>query len=296
LILTFLRGKIMLKNSSGKVLTVFLIIIAVLLISLTAVSFFFFQRETEQRKETEVALQKTKANEVKLEQDLKEVKKQNFLLEEKSKEMDEQINSLLDDLEVEKGLKEEVKRENLSLQEKLDTAINERDALRQQLTSDMTGFEEKISALNAQLETEINLKKELETVNKELQDKITELEKEVEAAKAKQGTSSQAVPVPVEGQMNSGSLDVELDKIVVVPNRAMEGRIINVDLESEFVIFNLGEEEGISLDKIMSLYRGNNYLGDIKVTSVQPQMSAADTIPPLSAKVIRKNDRVVAKQ
>lgn len=286
----------MLKNSSGKVLTVFLIIIAVLLISLTAVSFFFFQRETEQRKETEVALQKTKANEVKLEQDLKEVKKQNFLLEEKSKEMDEQINSLLDDLEVEKGLKEEVKRENLSLQEKLDTAINERDALRQQLTSDMTGFEEKISALNAQLETEINLKKELETVNKELQDKITELEKEVEAAKAKQGTSSQAVPVPVEGQMNSGSLDVELDKIVVVPNRAMEGRIINVDLESEFVIFNLGEEEGISLDKIMSLYRGNNYLGDIKVTSVQPQMSAADTIPPLSAKVIRKNDRVVAKQ
>ena len=296
MILTFLRGKIMLKNSSGKVLTVFLIIIAVLLISLTAVSFFFFQRETEQRKETEVALQKTKANEVKLEQDLKEVKKQNFLLEEKSKEMDEQINSLLDDLEVEKGLKEEVKRENLSLQEKLDTAINERDALRQQLTSDMTGFEEKISALNAQLETEINLKKELETVNKELQDKITELEKEVEAAKAKQGTSSQAVPVPVEGQMNSGSLDVELDKIVVVPNRAMEGRIINVDLESEFVIFNLGEEEGISLDKIMSLYRGNNYLGDIKVTSVQPQMSAADTIPPLSAKVIRKNDRVVAKQ
>jgi len=296
LILTFLRGKIMLKNSSGKVLTVFLIIIAVLLISLTAVSFFFFQRETEQRKETEVALQKTKANEVKLEQDLKEVKKQNFLLEEKSKEMDEQINSLLDDLEVEKGLKEEVKRENLSLQEKLDTAINERDALRQQLTSDMTGFEEKISALNAQLETEINLKKELETVNKELQDKITELEKEVEAAKAKQGTSSQAVPVPVEGQMNSGSLDVELDKIVVVPNRAMEGRIINVDLESEFVIFNLGEKEGISLDKIMSLYRGNNYLGDIKVTSVQPQMSAADTIPPLSAKVIRKNDRVVAKQ
>jgi len=286
----------MLKNSSGKVLTVFLIIIAVLLISLTAVSFFFFQRETEQRKETEVALQKTKANEVKLEQDLKEVKKQNFLLEEKSKEMDEQINSLLDDLEVEKGLKEEVKRENLSLQEKLDTAINERDALRQQLTSDMTGFEEKISALNAQLETEINLKKELETVNKELQDKITELEKEVEAAKAKQGTSSQAVPVPVEGQMNSGSLDVELDKIVVVPNRAMEGRIINVDLESEFVIFNLGEKEGISLDKIMSLYRGNNYLGDIKVTSVQPQMSAADTIPPLSAKVIRKNDRVVAKQ
>ncbi len=296
MILTFLRGKIMLKNSSGKVLTVFLIIIAVLLISLTAVSFFFFQRETEQRKETEVALQKTKANEVKLEQDLKEVKKQNFLLEEKSKEMDEQINSLLDDLEVEKGLKEEVKRENLSLQEKLDTAINERDALRQQLTSDMTGFEEKISALNAQLETEINLKKELETVNKELQDKITELEKEVEAAKAKQGTSSQAVPVPVEGQMNSGSLDVELDKIVVVPNRAMEGRIINVDLESEFVIFNLGEKEGISLDKIMSLYRGNNYLGDIKVTSVQPQMSAADTIPPLSAKVIRKNDRVVAKQ
>lgn len=299
----------MLNNSSGKVLTVFLIIIAVLLISLTAVSFFFFQKETEQRKETEAALEKAKTNEGRLEQDLKEAKKQNFLLEEKSKEMDEQINSLLDDLEVEKGLKEEVKRENLSLKEKLDTAISERDAVQQKLASDMTGFEEKMSALNAQLETEINLKKELETVNKELQDKITELEKEIE--EAKHGTSSQVVPIPGEGQINdesqpdllpfkslpsSGSLDVELDKIVVVPSRAMEGRIINVDLESEFVIFNLGGKEGVSLDKIMSIYRGNNYLGDVKVTSVQPQMSAADIIPPLSAKVIRKNDRVVAKK
>ena len=37
-------------NSSGKVLVIFLVIIAVLLISLTAISLFFFQKETERRK------------------------------------------------------------------------------------------------------------------------------------------------------------------------------------------------------------------------------------------------------
>ena len=299
----------MLNNSSGKVLTVFLIITAVLLISLTAVSLFFFQRETEKRKETELALEKAKASELKLEQDLKETKKQNFLLEEKNKEIDEQINSLLDDLEVEKGLKEEVRKENLSLKEQLDTAIKEKDSLQRQITDNITGFEEKMSALKAELEAEIDLKKELEIVNKELQGKITELEKEAEEAKKR--TSSQTDPVPIEGQTNdqsrqdylapqslspSGSLDVELDKIVVIPNRAIEGRIINVDMASDFVVFNLGEKDGMVIDKIMSIYQVNNYLGDVKISSVQPEMSAADIIPPLSAQVIRKNDRVVVKQ
>jgi hypothetical protein len=43
------------------------------------------------------------------------------------------------------------------------------------------------------------------------------------------------------------------------------------------------------------VFRGNEYLGDIKATRVQDEMSAADIVPPLSSKGISKNDTVVLK-
>ncbi len=285
------------KNSSGKVLTIFLVIIAILLISLTAISLFFFQKETERRKDAEVRLEKFKANETRLEAELKEAKKQSFLLEEKNKEMDEQINSLLDDLEVEKGLKDGVKKENLALKEQLDAAMQQRDSIQEQIADNLNNVE----ALEVQLEAEINLKNELEALNKQLQEKIARLEK---AAQEPPKSGSQQAPAGSneEGLPSSPdiapatSLDLELDKIVVVPPSGLEGRIVNVDTDSEFVIFNLGEKDGITMDNIMSLYRGNEYLGDIKVTSVQPEMSAADVLEPLAIAMVHKNDRVVVKQ
>lgn len=295
----FAVAKSGLKNSSGKVLTVFLVITAILLISLTAISLFFFQKEAELRKDTEVRLEKTKANETRLEQELKDAKKQAFLLEEKNKEMDEQINSLLDDLEVEKGLKDGVKKENLALKEQLDAAIKEKDSLQDQITNNL----ERVDALEAQVETETGLKNELEALNKELEEKVSQLEK---AMKESPAPGSPESPVKPEGNQEGApasqgippatSLDLELDKIVVVPPSGLEGRVVNVDTDSEFVIFNLGEKDGMSVDKIMSLYRGNEYLGDIKVTSVQPEMSAADVLPPLTIAMVHKNDRAVVKQ
>ena len=68
----------MTNKSSGKVLTVFIVIIAILLISLTAISIFFFQKELERRKSVELILEKIKANEQKLEGELKVVRKEKF--------------------------------------------------------------------------------------------------------------------------------------------------------------------------------------------------------------------------
>lgn len=69
-----------------------------------------------------------------------------------------------------------------------------------------------------------------------------------------------------------------------------------MDLDTEFVIINLGEKDGVAISDMLSVYRGKDFLGDIKVTRVQPEMSAADLIPPFSSKKVRKNDQVVTKQ
>ena len=110
-------------NSSGKVLTIFLVIIAILLISLTAISFFFFQKEIEKRMLAESMLEEAQGHVVKLENELKEAKKLSFLLQEKNKEADEQINNLMDDLELEKGISEQIKKENQSLKDQLNEEV-----------------------------------------------------------------------------------------------------------------------------------------------------------------------------
>jgi len=81
-----------------------------------------------------------------------------------------------------------------------------------------------------------------------------------------------------------------------MPGDVPDGRILSVDADTEFVIINLGEKDGITRSMVLSVYRGKEYLGDVKVTRVQPEMSAADFIPPFSSRLARKNDQVVAKK
>jgi len=115
-----------------------------------------------------------------------------------------------------------------------------------------------------------------------------------------------------------GDSGVELEKIVVNPDAgnieeiippdfdyedkfpsldlSLDGRVLSVDRDTEFVIVNIGENQGISIGNVLSVYRNNNYMGDIKVTRTQAEMSAADLIQPLSIRKIKKDDQIKTKQ
>ena len=83
---------------------------------------------------------------------------------------------------------------------------------------------------------------------------------------------------------------------MVAPAKAApEGRVVMVDTETEFVIVNLGANHGIKEEQVLAVSRGKDQLGEIKVTRVQPEMSAADFIPPLTSRQVRKDDSVVIK-
>ena len=84
------------RNSSGKVLVIFLVIFVILSLSLAGLAMFFLSKEKERRISTETALQQSVASATKLEAKLQDAIKQGFLLQEKNKEADEKINGLLD--------------------------------------------------------------------------------------------------------------------------------------------------------------------------------------------------------
>ena len=312
-------------NSSGKVLVIFLVIIAVLLISLTAISLFFFQKETERRKIAEVTLEEYQSETVKMEEDITILKKQNFLLQEKNKESEARVNDLSDELELESGLREEMKLETVTLEEKLKELedakeafadeFEEEEELHKKLIKNLAASEQKIKELEAQLKAEIERSQKLgelyEQKQQEETSKLENIQDSVENIAVEQSSPEEEASLE---DTNSG---IELEEIVIIPRlskaqdvveepifeeevvsvieSALSGRILSVDTETEFVIVSLGKKDGLDVGNILSVYHNENYVGDIKITRLQLEMSAADLVLPLSIRNIQRNDQVKTK-
>jgi len=223
------------SKSSGKTLTIFIVVIGILLVSLASISIFFFLKEVELRKSAEEHIQQLQTLEGKLSKDLKDSKEQVYVAEQKSKELENRVESLMEELELEIGLKEEAKKKNKTLEEDMKKETQAKEDLRQQMQAAGQASQEKIGALQERISL-------LEERNKELEARRQQLEQQTQAVQDEKTDS-----VEMSGQENSGQgaggEDVNLKKIVVAPSASGgEGSVISVDGEADFVIVNLGQE------------------------------------------------------
>lgn len=306
-------------NNSGKTITIFLGLIVVLLVSTASISIFLLNKETEKRKAVESALNDAQGTVSRLQGDLKVAQNKAFVLEEKNKEADARINSLEEELDVEKGLKEAIKTENSKLKQDLDAAIQERDRIQADLDLKVQELQDKTKSVEQEIQTRDAKVKELESKVADAEIKLAEANTAVEKAKEAQAVAAAAAATPapaptpapdasatekpaedtemnVEIPASVSENNVELEKIVVSKGDAAKGRVLSVDKETEFIIFDMGAKNGVKQGDVMSVMRGDEYLGDIKVSRVQDEMSAADLIPPFSSRMVRKNDTVVPKK
>ena len=279
----------------GRTLIVFLGLIVVILISGVSISLFLLQKETQTRRDSEQAVEDLTSRNTKIEAALKEARKEISLLDAKNKDAEDRINSLLEEIDLEKGLNEKIKADNKKVRDDLEAEARSKIELRQKLMKELEmvqlklkeaeqkvqGHEEAMGGLTQKIA-------DLEKRNGELEGKI----KDITGSIADRQLRSEIIPVP--GKVMEEK--VNLDRIVITPEAAKEGRVLNVDTETEFLIFDLGSKHGIKQGDIMSIYRGKSYLGDVRVTRVQEEMSAADFIPPFSSRKVRKNDQVVPKR
>jgi len=243
-------------KQQGKTLTIFLVVVAVLLLSLTAIMIFFYQKESEMRKALEDQYSQSKATEEQLEKEKKDLKKDIYLLEEKVKEADEKINSVMDDLELEKGLREAVKSENTTLKEQLTTERQTGEALK----SEVTKSQIEIEALRIELEKQ----------------------KSACISLGDDSAASEAAPTTPAQTITS--------------NPDLQGKVLSVNQENDFIVFDLGSDNGVSAGMLMSIARADKNLGEVKVSRVQSKMSVADFVSPLSSKDVKENDKVSVKK
>jgi septal ring factor EnvC (AmiA/AmiB activator) len=283
-------------NNSGKTLTIFLVVIALLLVSVAGISVFFFLKEVDLREAAEAQLKQVEDLQAKVQGDLKEAQKKTFLLEEKKKEAEDKIESLMEELDLEKGLREQTKKENKDLRDTLDKETKAKEELEAQLRQELETAEEKLADLQQKLDSASAQNAEIEKRRQDLEAQLQQLKEQVgPLGQPDAGPASEKEQPP--GPPKEGAVtDVQLEKIVVNPAGEGRGKIISIDTETNFVIVSLGAQDGINEGATLGLYRGDNYLGDVKVTRVLPEMAAADFILPLTSDNVQKDDRVVVKQ
>lgn len=291
-------------NNSGKTLTIFLVLIAILLICVTGISAFFYVQQVELREVAEEEVAQLQSKEAKMKKEIKKINKKLFVSEEKNKEAEEKIENLMEEIELEQGLREELKKENRGLQDRLSRKEREKDEVEEKMSQDIVSAEEKAKSLEEKLDSTIKRNTEIEAQRQEIETQYQELKKKFESEskemqKKVEELESGVLPPAQEAPVSEpkASLDLgEVDLETIVINSSEEGgRIISVDKATDFVIVSLGKKEGVSEGTLLSVYRGKKYLGDIKISRILPEMSAADFVPPLRSQKVRKNDQVVIK-
>ena len=280
-------------KESGRTIIVILSLLIVILISGVAISIYLYSKEAQIRKETEATLAETKARNVKIDAALKDAEQQIDVLKGKNKDADDKINSLLEELDMEKALREQVKEENKKVKDALEGEAKSKIELRQKMTAELDAAQAKITEAQSKVSSSEEKAASLQQKVDELQKKNDEVVKQLKDMEEGQLIRrNEILPAPVP----AGEDKVNLDRIVITPESAKEGKVLNIDTETEFLIFDIGTKSGVKQGDVMSVYRGKQYLGDVKVSRAQEEMSAADFIPPLSSRQVRKNDQVVPKR
>jgi len=268
-------------GKSGKALTFILIVFVVLLVSVTGISLFFFLKEIDARQAAEAQVDQLKTVEAKLNGDLKSAQEQIVLLDEKKREAEEKIEGLLQEVDLQKTAKEEVQKQNSTIRDNLQKETQAKEEIRSRLSQDLQVAQDKYNTVKSDLDKALAHSKELEEAKSQFEARMQSGEAPVVELATKESVSGDGIA---------------LDKIVVNPNPSSKGRVISVDSDTDFVIVSLGEKDGITKGALLSVFRGQDYLGDVKVSRVLAEMSAADFVPPFKSQNAKKDDQVVVKK
>ncbi|MCF7869609.1 MAG: hypothetical protein K9L69_00340 [Candidatus Omnitrophica bacterium] len=231
---------------------------------------------------SQVAQFKNKNEELNL--DVSEVKKEKERLEQEINTKQRALRVMSMDLVAERrqrgGAVDEVKKlrdETISLKRKLIIANRQKGKLQDKLKETL----DKKNTLEEKMADAESVLQEKSLAFKELQTDLSQAMEE--GRKVTAG--------------DSGS--VELPPIVVKPETStpmdVRGKIIAVNSEEQFVVFDLGEASGISPGALLKVMRGNREVATLEVIETRKNISAADIKDVLGGFDIQEGDIVISR-
>ncbi len=272
-------------SNKGKLPVILLILLLMVSLSLAGGVFFLLQKERARNLALQGELGEIKTRLKVTEINLQDYKKKSSDLEVKLQLAEENINKLNSGLQEEKTAKQEA----LTKIGQLQTDLGQQKALRSDLENKFNQAQKDVEGIRVQL-------KELGSKKAELEAKVKDLEERsqgVELGKIVVSPETQpSVQPPVEEIKAKPQAKAKPQKVTVP---ALEGKVLVVNRDYDFVVINVGSKDGVGIDNVFSVYHDNKYIGDIKIEKVHDSMSAADFITSGIKDKINENDRVVRK-
>jgi len=182
-----------------------------------------------------------------------------------------------------------------------------RQAENQLLKSKLVEIESTADEFNRLVIEKGNADQRLAQLRRELEQKDQELERIKSAFREKSDQSeklrAEAYHAPSEvelppiilqkGQVDTTSISSPIDRINM--GTSLKGRIVAVNREHNFVVIDLGRQDGIETGEEFNIYRGQAYIGLVEVIQMRDRISACDIKDVKGGCSLKTDDMIVAR-
>jgi archaellum component FlaC len=270
-------------RQAGKMLVPLLGILVVLAMGVAAFAIVLQMQEREKRLATE--------------QELHLARGENESLKSKLEELDVAKTRVEEDLtrvkqELAKSQDELIKV--VEAKETLARSVEDREKEIGRITKDLEQTRSEAKQVNAQL---AEIQSERDTMKRQLADlERAKMDLETKVMELSEKPTVELEKVLVTGDDTaSGSPSAAGAAVLPVSTTARvpsEGQVVVVNREYDFVVMNLGKNQGLSIGQEFQIVRGNEVLGKVKIEKIYDELSAAAILPESKKSSIREGDVV----
>lgn len=272
-----------------------IILIGLIIIALSLAGGSFYMLKQEQKKNLDL---QDKLEEINTKQRITEAKvkeSERFIadLQQKLQDAKSQIDALTNDMQQEKSARQEA----LAKSELLRTDLEQQKTLRSDLERKLTQAQDEVRKTQAQLSVLQSQKEILESKVKEIEAKGqgVELGKIVVSPEQTANEPKRAKAKESKKKKKTKST-VQPAKENILPSvQGLEGKVLVVNKDYNFVVIGLGSKDGLALGDIFSVYHNNKYIGDVRIEKVHDSMAAAGFVEIDIKDKISEGDKVIQK-
>jgi len=149
--------------------------------------------------------------------------------------------------------------------------------------------DDKIKDVESKLNAALSNKREIQREFEEEKEKYGEIKKRID----KLMSAKDALEEKVRDIVNKQG--IELERIVVRTEGELEGRVLVVNRDYNFIVVNIGHDDDIRLGSTLTVFRSGKYVGEAKVEKIYDTMSAAAISKELKSGAIMINDNVIMR-
>jgi hypothetical protein len=285
-------------NRKGNTPIILLIVLILIFLALASGGFYLFQKERVHNLELQDSMEEIKTKQRITEAKLKESEKQVADLQQKLKDAKTQIDTLSGTLNQEK----QTRTETQAKLEQLSSDFELQKELRADLEKRLSQAQDDTRSVQAQLSELTSQKTELEAKVRELEVKTQNIElgkivvapPETAVPVSAKGKKQKSAPASKQQQQQQQQVKSTKEAATAVSG-GQEGKVLVINKDYNFVVINLGTRDGVEVGTPFSIFRGNKYIGDIKVEKVHDAMSAAGFVTDGLKDIVNEGDKVVQK-